>query len=215
MTGPDSNSQAFPDRRSAAQGEPSHAAEIDDLLPRMRSGDREAAAAFITRYGSRIRRRIQGKLSPAMRRIFDSQDILSTVGRRLDLYVRSGSLEANSENQLWKLLFKMANNAVVDKARVMRRLREVEDEDSPFAYAMLQKLNRAESRGLDAAEIEIETARNHLTDPVDRRILSLWLVGMPHAAIAEDVSMTAVNVRKRWQKIKERLQHRFGSELQD
>jgi len=214
MTGPDSHSQAFPERRASAPGDPYRAAEIDDLLPRMRSGDREAAAAFITRYGSRIRRRIQGKLSPAMRRIFDSQDILSTVGRRLDLYVRSGSLEANSENQLWKLLFKMANNAVVDKARVMRRLREVEDEDSPFAQTLLQELNRAERRGLDAVEIEIETARNYITDPVDRRILTLWLVGTPHATIAEDVELTSVNVRKRWQKIKERLHERFASEMQ-
>ena len=92
------------------------------LLDRMRSGDRVAAAVFITRYGSRIRRRIHGKLSPAMRRIFDSQDILSTLGRRLDQYVRFGRLAAASEDELWALVFRMAENAVIDKARVFRRL---------------------------------------------------------------------------------------------
>src|SRR5262245_43990251 len=76
------------------------AGAVPELLARMRAGDRQAAAVFITRYESKIRRRVRGKLSLSMRRIFDSQDIVSTLGRRLDLYVRSGKLEAQSEQQL-------------------------------------------------------------------------------------------------------------------
>ena len=60
---------------------------VESLLRRMRNGDREAAAQFITRYEDRIRRRIRGKLNPSVRRLFDSQDIFSTIGRRLDQYV--------------------------------------------------------------------------------------------------------------------------------
>ena len=86
----------------------------EELVRRMRSGDRDAAAEFISRYDSRIRRRIRGKLGPAMRRLFDSQDIVSTLGRRLDLYVRSGRLEAVSGDQLWSLIMKMAEHGVID-----------------------------------------------------------------------------------------------------
>ena len=75
----------------------SHRADVTALLQQMRAGDRGAAAVFVTRYGSRIRRRIRGKLSRAMRRIFDSQDILSTLGRRLDSFVHSGGVQATSE----------------------------------------------------------------------------------------------------------------------
>ncbi len=68
--------------------------ELPALLDRVRGGDREASAEFISRYGPRIRRRVRGKLSPAMRRLFDSQEILATVARRLDQMVASGERRA-------------------------------------------------------------------------------------------------------------------------
>lgn len=186
--------------------------DVDRLLEQMRDGDREAAAAFIMRYGSRIRRRVRGKLSPGMRRIFDSQEILSTVGRRLDMYIRDGRMEAASAGQLWALVFRMASNALVDKARVFRRLQTVEGEDGPFAQELLRRLRYAERSDTAGVEIEIEKAMQGL-DVIDRQILSMWLVGSRHAQIADFVELTPVAVRKRWQKIKAGLQERFQSSL--
>jgi DNA-directed RNA polymerase specialized sigma24 family protein len=185
---------------------------VQALLKLMRTGDRGASAAFITRYGPQIRRRIRGKLSPGMRRIFDSQEILSTLGRRLDHYVKSGKLEARNEAQLWSLVLRMANNAVVDKARVFRRLERVEDEDSPFAHELSSRLRTAEQARKEGAEIEIETALNVLTDRVDRMILSMWLNGTQHKTIAVYVDLAPTAVRKRWQKIRETLHGRFLEE---
>jgi DNA-directed RNA polymerase specialized sigma24 family protein len=178
----------------------------------MRAGDREAAAVFITRYGSRIRRRIRGKLSPAMRRIYDSQEILSTVGRRLDLYVRSGKLEAASEEGLWALVFRMASNAVVDKSRVFRRLREVEGEDSRIAREFIDRLQAAERQGAEGAEFEIERVIGMLEDNVDQQILTLWLAGAEQAVIAEQIGRSANAVSKRWAKIRSILQQYFAEE---
>lgn len=175
----------------------------------MREGDREAAAAFITRYGSRVRRRIRGKLGPTMRRVFDSQEILSTVGRRLDLYVRSGRLQAVGEGQLWSLIFRIADNALIDKVRVFQRLQAVESSDSEFAMALLAKLERAESSEPDGADFEIERAFDIISDQTDRQILTLWLLGQPHTVIAAEIGIAATGVRKRWQSIKERLRHHF------
>jgi RNA polymerase sigma factor (sigma-70 family) len=183
---------------------------VAELLAQMRAGDRQAAAAFVTRYGSRIRRRIRGKLSPAMRRIFDSQDILSTLGRRLDQFVRAGRVEAATEGELWALVFRMAENAVIDKARVLRRLRRVEDEDSPFAQHLSRRLRQASRAQKAGVEIELNWVLEQVTDPVDRQILSLWLVGTEHTAIADHLELAAPTVRKRWQRIRASLQERLA-----
>ncbi len=206
--GSDEHIEAADLGRAASDG-----AAVLKLLRRMRAGDREAAALFVTRYGSRIRRRIRGKLSPAMRRIFDSQEILSTLGRRLDLYVRSGKLEAANEQQLWALVFRMASNAVVDKARVFRRLQQVEDEDGVFAQELSSRLRQAQHRRKDGATIEIDRALNLFDDRTDRQILSLWLVGTRHTVIAEHVDLAPTAVRKRWQSIKSKLRERFAPEI--
>ena len=199
--------------QAANQGVAIDGITVPELLRRMRAGDREAAAIFMTRYGSRIRRRIRGKLSPAMRRIFDSQEILSTLGRRLDLYVRQGRLDAATEGQLWALVFRMAGNAVVDKARVFRRLQQVEDEDGPFAQELSSRLRQAQRGRKAGLEIEIDRALSVLRDRTDRQILSLWLVGTSHTVIAEHVHLAGTAVRKRWQKIKSELRERFAAEI--
>src|SRR5262245_42454435 len=89
------------------------------LLERMRAGDRDAAAEFVARFAPNIRRRIRGKMNPAMRRLFDSQEILSTLVRRLDEFVGAGQLNAESIPQLWSLLFRIADNSLIEKARVL------------------------------------------------------------------------------------------------
>lgn len=188
--------------------------DVDSLLRRMRSGSRTAAALFVTRYGPRIRRRIRGKLSPAMRRLFDSQDILSTLGRRLDQLVLGGGVTAVNENELWALIFRIANNAVIDKARFIRRLRSVEGEDSAFARDLASRFRDAIRHRDQALEIEITNALTLFEDGADREILFLWLTGTRHHEIAEHVRLSAPTVRKRWQKIKTRLRRHFAGEIE-
>lgn len=183
---------------------------IDDLLGRMRRGDRQAAAEFLAEYGQKLRRRIRGKLGLSMRRLFDSLDILSTVGRRLDLYVMSGRLTAVSEDQLWSLVFQMADHALIDKARLFRRLQATEGEDSEFARDMVLRLQKAELEHSAGVELEIERCMRAVDDGVDRRILSLWLTGETLASIAEMLNLSAAAVRKRWEAIKIRLRERLG-----
>ena len=65
---------------------PGGAALPADLLARIRAGDRDAAAAFLDRYGPLVRRRVRGKLGQQMRRVFDSQDLWSTLARRFDRF---------------------------------------------------------------------------------------------------------------------------------
>jgi DNA-directed RNA polymerase specialized sigma24 family protein len=179
--------------------------EPEDLLYRMQQGDRAAAAEFMERFGDRVRRRIRGKLGNAMRRLFDSQEILSTLGRRLDVFIRSGQMRASTLPELWGLVFKLADNSLIEKARVFRSLQAREGEDGPVAQAMLRRLRAAESVGDDEPLLEIDRALQALPDQIDREILSQWLMGIDHVAIAESVGLAPTAVRKRWQKIRATL----------
>lgn len=190
---------------------PAAAPTIESLLLRMRHGDREAAAEFILRYGERIRRRVRSRLTGAARRVFDSADILSTLSRRLDDYVSGRKLEAETEAQLWSLVFRIADNAVVDKSRIMARLRSVEGEDSPFAARFLQRMQAAQQAETAGADLEVERLIDALEDPIDRQILALWLADTPHTVTAGCVGLTPAAVRKRWQSIKAQLRAKLES----
>lgn len=187
-------------------------AELSALIERMRRGDREAAAAFVSTYGPRVRRRLRGKLSRAMRRMFDSQDLMSTLARRLDSFVKSGRLKAATESQFWTLVFRMAEHALVDKGRVFQRLASAEAEDSEFAARFAQRLRDAERRSADGCEMELGTTFQMLPDPIDRAILSLWLSGNPHTVTAECVGLSAAAVRQRWCSIRSTLREGLRSE---
>jgi DNA-directed RNA polymerase specialized sigma24 family protein len=190
--------------RSAAAAFSDHD-RLADLVRRMRVGDRQAAAEFMIEYGPLLRRRVRGKLGAAMRRLFDSQEILSTVGRRLDRYVRVGGLEAESPGQLLQLVFRMAEGAVIDKVRVFKRLERVEGEDSHFAQEFSSRLHDADADQSDGAEISLDAALRVLTNDIDRQILTMWLNGTQHNVIAWDLGMTPAAVRQRWKTIRDRL----------
>jgi len=183
--------------------------KIEHLLRRMQTGDRAAAAEFLMRYESRIRRRIRGKIGSDVRRIFDSLDIVSTLGRRFDYYVMSGQLRAATADECLGLLFTIADHALIDKARVVAQLEEIEGEDSEFAHQMAMRLRDAERKRI-GMHIEIEACMRLLADAQDKRILSLWLTGEPHSNIAEYVSLPVTAVRKRWQEIKKILRERLA-----
>lgn len=201
--------EPVPDRPDAEpQPAPDDAAA---LLRRMRRGDREAAFRFVEQFGDLIRRRVRGKLNSGMRRIFDSQEILSTVGRRLDRYVMEGQLRADSEPQLWSLLFRMIDAALVDKARTYRRLRRVEDEDSEFASRLLARMQERDRNSNDGGEIELEAAFRSLRSDVDREVLALWLNDVPHTRIAEEISSTPDAVRQRWRSIRDHLRAQISA----
>ncbi len=177
------------------------------LLCRLRAGDREAAAEFALRYGPRIRRRIAGKLGPRMRRIFDSQDILSTVLRRFDNYVQKREFDSATEEQLLALVVRIAENAVIDKVRIVQRLERAESADGEIARAMINRLRENQGGAHDEAAVDqvLDRAFDALENPIDRQILWFWLAGRRHSDAAEYLDIPAERVRKRWERIRAAL----------
>ena len=181
-----------------------HEATAAALVERMGRCDRDAAAEFMRRYEGRIRRRVRTRMSPAIRRLYDSLDIVSTMSRRLDAYVAAGKFESMGVEETWSLLCRLAEHAVVDKARVVRRAERVEAPDGDLARLVLARIASADARDPQSAEIEIHALIEQLEDPAERQIATLWLNAMDHKQIAQETGMTHDAVRKRWQRIKDR-----------
>lgn len=179
-------------------------AEVLDLLVRMRNGERDAVGRFIEIYGSKVRRRIRGKLGARTRRIFDSQEILSTVGRRLDDFVRHNKLSAMTEGQFWALIHKMTSNAVASKARTVRRTEIREAACSAPIWS--DGLSESDATTMQ----ELEVVLDALTDRCDREIFTLSFSGKSSKVIGEAVGLAAGAVRKRLERVRRKLAARFG-----
>lgn len=185
---------------------PSHASDsIEKLLLRMQNGDKDAAGAFIARYQGRILRRVSQQLGRASRRIFDSQDIFSTLSRRLVQYVHNGQMTAPDVPRLMALITVMTKNAVLDKLRIIRRLERTEGPDSEFAVMMLDRIRAADANRIDGGDREIQRYVELLDSQTDRDILTLWLLNESFVMIADELDLDAPTVRKRWQRIRAKL----------
>ena len=169
------------------------------LLERMRSGDRDAAAALVQAHAPVIRARIRRQLSSRIRRVFDSQDIVATLFRRVDVMVQNGTVQADSDARLIALLSKIAQHAIVDKARIVDRFHKCDSEDRPFVKRWIDDGDRV--------DIEESMARvfDRLEEPEDRSILTLWLHGLSHSRIGDAIGVEEGRVRWRWHAIRQEL----------
>ena len=185
--------------------------DVEALLRRIASGDREAAARFVQTYAPVIRQRFRGRLSPSLRRLMDSTDLVATVGRRLDQIIATGGIDVEREGDLWALVNHLAKAAIADKARILSRLRRVEGPDSQWANAFIA---RAESsRGpSDSFDDTLDIAMNAAGSDTDRRLLALWLGGWSHIQIAAQLDMTPNSVRQRWHRVRGTLAKALADE---
>jgi RNA polymerase sigma factor (sigma-70 family) len=187
-------------------------AENTVLLAKLRSGDRQAAAELMVQYGPLVRRRFRHRLGRAMRRLADSEDLWATVARRLDRLTMSASIGASSEREVLALLFQIAQNAICDQARVLKRLERIESEDSDWVGVLRQRLSGGVGGESDRFDIELDAVFRTLTDPTDRQILWLWLLGCEHNHAANELDMNPAAVRKRWQRIREAIRTQLLAE---
>ncbi len=190
------------------EGKPEN--NVEALIARMRGGDRVAAAEFIQRFGARIRRRVRPKLGLSVRRLFDSEDILSTVSRRLDAFVAGGQVAAKTENELWALVFRITARALLDKVRVCRRLRLAGDDDGAFASAMLERFSG--SRDDTTFDLELERVFRLLDDETDRQILAMWLHDTPSREVSALLGIPEGTVRWRWARVRGALREQLQAE---
>jgi DNA-directed RNA polymerase specialized sigma24 family protein len=170
-----------------------------DLLERIRLGDRQAAAEFVSRTAPLIRRRFRGKIARSLRTLFDSDDLLATISRRLDDLVRRKELIATSEAQLWALLARIATISVSEHAR-----RDLRGSRGNPGSPSVSELPFASETKPDPALIEplLERCLAELEAEIDQRTLRMRMEDRTHAQIAASEGVTVETARKRWQRIR-------------
>ncbi len=179
------------------RGNSDRAPSAATLLERMRTGDRSACGEFMLHYGDLLRLRIRDKLSVNLRLVLDSEDVLSTVTRRLDVIVCSERLRAESDRQLWALVMQIAKNVVSENVKrqsgsrmFIDRLANLEDEAAKGAVA-----------GDEADPDLVHRALRILPCQEDRFVLRKRISGCTHDEIALLSGSTPAAVRMRWSRI--------------
>lgn len=183
--------------------------ELAPLIARMRAGDRTAVGEYVERFGPYLRRRARGRLGSQLRRLVDSLDMVSTIGRRLDRSVSAGTLRAESPSQFNALLNRIMHAALVDKLRALERLRDAEECDLAWGRSARHAIECA-GEDDNAWKEWLESAMLALPSDDDRWLLQLWLNDVPLFRIAEVLSasgspVTPAAVRQRWKVVRDRL----------
>ena len=178
-----------------------------ELLERIRQGDRQAAAEFVARSAPLIRRRFRGKIARSLRTLFDSDDLLATISRRLDDLVRRRELTATSEAQLWALLARLATNSVSEHAR-----HDLRGNPDPGASRPTPLSAGSHEMKPDAAVLEplLEQCLAELSSEIDQRTLRMRLEQRTHAQIAASEGVSVETARKRWQRVRSTVRAVLG-----
>lgn len=164
--------------------------------------DREAIAGRLIELAPLIRRRIQNKLSGNDRRLFDTQDLLSTILRRVDTLIAKGTLRATTDRELVSLVLTMLDNSLVDRHRLLSRVKKAESKDGVWAsWARVHAKSDVSNNATDTLSEIFES----IESAEDRLLLSLRLSGATHAMIAEIIEISPDACRQRWVSLKQRI----------
>lgn len=172
--------------------------------PPIFGGDRAAIAEFVLRHGPLIRRRLRGRIARGWARVFDLDDVLATIVRRIDGLVLSGELQARSEAQLQALIWSIAEHALADHARMARRengLRQASAESVRGVGAEASCV---------ATRIEEVTEARHVESKIagtreDHIALRMRICGNSTAQVAAAIGATAAAVRMRCIRLRDRV----------
>lgn len=184
------------------------------ILNAVRSGDvdtvRLRLPEFLLTNEDRIRSIARRKLTQATRAVYDSEDVLSTVLRRMDAFVADGRFAPTSEDEIWGLIAVIARNAAVSKVRLVSRLNQLISEDGEYARLFLDRAAACETD--DEAAMLVTRMSMWLPDAASRQLFNLRLRGAAHPAAATLLQITPAAARQRWKTIKDLLVERMRTE---
>ncbi|HZW08583.1 MAG TPA: ECF-type sigma factor [Phycisphaerales bacterium] len=192
---------------SAFSGEEDEGVAV--LLTRFRAGDTDAVGDFVSRYGPLIRAHYRRRIGRSMQRLVDSQDLLSTIARRLCQRVSNRRIRAVDRRQLWAMVYRIGDGALVDRVRVLARLRSLEADSSEFVHMLRERLDRPEDVAGAAFAEELAAMLASLETEIDRRLLVMWLHGTALGDAGAEFGLSAAATRKRWERIRGHLRQQF------
>jgi len=171
--------------------------------------NRETLARFVLEHEHAIRAAARRKLTRTTRSVYDSEDVMATVLRRVDQLAESGKIRATTENEILSLILRIAENAACSKARMIELAKSRLQEERAFSRMLLEGLANCQDNE-DAGMLIVRMVAS-LSNPEDRTLLLLRLRGIEHKVIARMLDITPEACRQRWKKIREELVQRFAS----
>ena len=185
-------------------GDMEQAAEVEDLPLR----DRQSIAEYLISHRDRIRAVARRKLTANARSVFDSEDVFSSVLRRVDTMMDAGTLRPRSVAELWALIDAITRNNAINRTRLIERARALLAEEGPYAQSLLDRLTRYTTD--DEATVLMYRMMGCLKDENDRQVLSLHLRGATHKAIAGLLGISEDASRQRWRAVRGALQEKLS-----
>ena len=151
-----------------------------------------------------LRSRIHARLPNRARSVADTEDVLSTVSRRVVNAISAGMLRASERREIAAYLHRVLEEAVREKSRRGGRLQSREAIAAERAAEF-----KNESEECPSAQIQRQEAFRALaariTDRIDREIALRRAMGQSHDQIALRLSISPDSVRKRWSRLLERF----------
>lgn len=175
-----------------------------ELIDAAASGSEEAVASIVEEYGHAILQVVRSRLSPRLRRRFDSQDLVQAVWmsffRHRDVIQQFGSPE-----ELVAWLRTVSANKVIDECRrsLLSQKRDARRERGVDTWRIQSLDTLASSRQTPSADLSRAEQLDAL-DPRQRRMVSLRLAGATHAEIAEELGVSEGTVRRAFRRLRER-----------
>lgn len=162
-----------------------------ELLSRIKNGDREAAAMFLELQERLIRHRYRWKLRRRGTRIGDTDDLISTVRRRFDRIVLNQAVQATGVGRLFALLDGIARRAAVEMARKSFRRNKHEAAAGADRPHYQPEPHDPPRFGLNPAAMET-------LDDLSKQVIRLRVTGMSYESIGTVCGITPATARQRW-----------------
>jgi DNA-directed RNA polymerase specialized sigma24 family protein len=170
------------------------------LLLQIQGGDRQALAAACVVMESRLRRRFRKRLRPALRRMFDSEDLAATTFLRMDEFLHHGFIRAQTAGDLWMLADGIASNLIAEWERRLaseRRAISVHPLDRGRVVMPVTPVDAAHR-----AERQLFDLLTALENDEEREFVMLRAQGLRWRQIACTLGLPCTTLRQRFRTIK-------------
>jgi RNA polymerase sigma-70 factor (ECF subfamily) len=187
-------------------------AEADDaftaLLARARSGDREALERLAGQYESKVRLVARVLLGPALRPYLDSLDLVQSVHKSLLVGLRQDRFDVSTPENLMALALTLVRRKVARQWRRLKRQQRLGGSpgETGDLAGVLTSLSGTEDDPARAAQLhdQVEVLCGSLSE-AERRLLELRLDGWTPAEVAGELGVSAVALRVRLTRLRQRL----------
>jgi DNA-directed RNA polymerase specialized sigma24 family protein len=170
--------------------------------------ERAALAQYLVCNKDLIQAIARRKLTARTKSVYDSEDVFSSVARRLDELAARDVLRPRDEKEMWALIATVACNNAISRTRLIERAKVFLTDDAPYAFELMRRLKEYTTD--EEANLLVHRMLLCLPNEVDRQQFLLLLRGASHRAIGSLLGFSEEASRQRWTKVRRLLEERFA-----